>query len=168
MRHATVRKPALRNLVFSVRHSGPKTLWSALGLNALTGHPLVKISIHEPHSCTAQLDEGDATLLHETSDKPLRAPQSIRCRSNVQQWTSVVLDSGSIVRLEEWWDTRQVIHQHPPIHTWTYTDLWSGETTRVRTSSPDLHRPASNRGPWHSRLRGVSLAVWLLVTASLS
>ena len=72
------------------------------------------------------------------------------------------------MRLEEWWDARLVIHDNPPIHTWTYTDSWSGKSTRVRTSSPGPHRPIRERGQWRSRLRNIAFAVWCGAVLSLA
>jgi len=48
---------------------------SSLCLNPLTGNPLVKVKLQEPHPGPPKFDEGDAPLLDEASDKPFGASE---------------------------------------------------------------------------------------------
>ena len=48
---------------------------SSLCLDPLTGNPLVKVKLQEPHLGPPKLYEGDAPFLDEASDKPFGASE---------------------------------------------------------------------------------------------
>lgn len=60
------------------RHLGvpDSVVRSPLCLHSLTHYPTVEVSVNESQFCPAQLDKGDPTLLHQTSNEPFRATQA--------------------------------------------------------------------------------------------
>jgi hypothetical protein len=83
-------------------------------LDPLTGNPLVKVKLQEPHPGSREFYEGDASFLDEASNKPFGTSEMTGGCSDVQEWSIDVFATGSLANDRNFLGGWCSIHETPP------------------------------------------------------